>query len=194
MSSEPVLVLKAKMPVRVTTARPGYTAEVAFENNLKIFQIYDVLDERAAKERSEADSPLSSELKRLDLKIGLLLELMIELTHRGDRRAQLRDVELDFRGVTWTDEGALPVEVGSSGRIELFVNPDWPQPLVFHGSFVSANALKDRVRFEFDALTEAEGDQLERLIFKHHRRAVADGRRAQGNIGSKKSGSEGSPG
>jgi hypothetical protein len=30
------------------------------------------------------------------------------------------------------------------------------------------------VRFEFDGLDETESDQLERLIFKRHRRKVAD--------------------
>lgn len=194
MTSDPVLVLKARMPVRVSSAAPDSASRPALENNLKIFQIYEALDERASKERLEIDSPLASELKRLDLKIGLLLDLLIELTHRGDRRAQLRDVELDFRGISWAAEGDLPLEAGSPGVIELFVNPDWPQPLVFYGSFVSSDALKDQVRFEFDSLTESESDQLERLIFKHHRRAVADGRRAHGNLSSKKSGSEVSPG
>jgi len=73
VTSDPVLVLKARMPVRVSSAAPDSASRPALENNLKIFQIYEALDERASKERSEIDSPLASELKRLDLKIGLPL-------------------------------------------------------------------------------------------------------------------------
>ncbi len=174
MGTESALVLEATIPLRFVAFSDGERPKSrALDNNLKVFQACDILDERPSADRVDLDLPVALELKRLDLKMSLMLELMMDLLRQGDRTATEVQVELDFRGVAWTPANG-DLSVGQRGIVELFVHEGLPRPLKFTGSIVAMDAVRSRVRFEFDGLDETESDQLERLIFKRHRRKVAD--------------------
>lgn len=174
MTTESALVLEALIPVRFVALADGeWDTPRALENNLKVFQACDILDERPSSERVDLDLAVALELKRLDLKMTLMLELMMDFMRQADRAVPAVQVELNFRGVTWSP-AARDLAVGQRGVLELFVHDGLPRPLKFFGSIVAADPTNSRVRFEFVGLNEAETDQLERLIFKRHRRKVAD--------------------
>jgi hypothetical protein len=56
---------------------------------------------------------------------------------------------------------------------ELFIHPQVPRPLRLFGTITESDPASGHVRLHFDAFSEAEADQLERLIFRAHRRQVA---------------------
>jgi hypothetical protein len=172
--TESALVLEATCSVCYTPYREGESpTPSAVENNLKVFQACDLLDERPASDRLDLESPIALELKRLDLKMSLMLELLMEGMAKGETRSVDSEVALDFRGVSWSPAPAS-LSVGQRGRIELFVHRSLPRPLRFNGSIVEVDPVRGSARLEFDRLDELEADQLERLIFKRHRRKIAD--------------------
>ena len=179
MAGDVALVFETTAPLLFRATDPGSTAPnkaAWLANNLRVFQACDVLDERAPADRGEVDPVVALELRRLDLKMTLMLELMGELlaatTGSGPQRV---DIELDFRGVKWSpaDQSLM---VGSRGTLDLYIHPNIPRPLKFAGTITRLEPENQSARFDFDPLTEVEGDQLERLIFRHHRRKVADAR------------------
>jgi len=179
MTGETALVLETSAPILFrladeSAAPPNKAAWTAA--NLRVFQACDVLDERAPADRGEVDPVVALELRRLDLKMTLMLELMGEMlalsTGSGPQRA---DIELDFRGISWSP-AVKTVTAGQKGSIEIYIHPNVPRPLRFGGRVSSVDPVSRRARFDFDALAEIEGDQLERLIFRHHRRKIADAR------------------
>lgn len=179
MTEENALVFEATTPLLFRVLPDGASPPnkaTWLANNLRVFQACDVLDERAPADRSEVDPVVALELRRLDLKMTLMLELMGELlaatTGSGPQRV---DIELDFRGVKWTPSDHA-ASVGTRGTLDLYIHPNIPRPLKFSGRIAAVDHNNDSIRFEFDALSELESDQLERLIFRHHRRKVADAR------------------
>lgn len=174
MATESALVFEAAFPVRFTPFLDGQARlSGALENNLKVFQACDLLDERPQTDRMDLDSPVALELKRLDLKMTLMLELMMDLMHQGENGAGHCDAAVDFSGITWSPS-PRDLVVGQRGMIELFIHSGLPRPLKFAGAIIAVDPARSSARFEFDRLDDLEADQLERLIFKRHRRKVAD--------------------
>lgn len=179
MVGDAALVFEATAPLHFRLSEEGASApnKAAWvANNLRVFQACDVLDERAPADRGEVDPVVALELRRLDLKMTLMLELMGELltatTGSGPQRV---DIELDFRGVKWSPADQS-LKVGQRGILDLYIHPNIPRPLKFSGIVSAIETETQSARFDFDPLVEVEGDQLERLIFRHHRRKIADAR------------------
>jgi hypothetical protein len=181
MVQEDGLVLRTSVPLVYHPLAAGDTARASHADtvhNLGVFQACELFDDRPSSDRSDLDPALMSELRRLDVKLTLVMELLLELraaSHGGS--AEKLELELDFRGMYWTPRGMLP-ERGSRGVAELFIHPQVPRPLRLYGTIVDVEAGAGRVRLQFDPLTESEADQLERLIFRAHRRQVAGTRSA----------------
>lgn len=175
MGVDGALVLEGPLPVvfrpidgEVLAADPTRLA-----TNLRMFQACELLDDRQAADRSETDSPVMAELKRLDLKMSLLMELLADMAGRAEHHAQQYDVALDFRGLTWSPVPA-GLAVGQRGSLAVYIHPALPRPLTFIGTVTALDAVRGEARFDFDTLDDPEADQLERLIFRSHRRKVAD--------------------
>ena len=119
----------------------------------------------------------ASELKRLDFKVGLLLELVGQLYARQQDIPPERTLTLSVRGLSWQDDLAPPV--GGLLRVELFCNLNYPRPLICHAQAVATdrNAGGWRIQTQFRQPSEALEEALERYIFLQHRRAVAHSRR-----------------
>lgn len=142
--------------------------------NLRILQAYDVLEDHAHIERGETETPLAGDIRRLDTKISLLLQLFGELLRERKQPPASRALSLYRQGIDLnSDETIAP---GTRGVIEIFVHPSIPLPVRWRAT---AGELREGglQRFEFEALGELESDQWERLIFLAHRQQVADARR-----------------
>ncbi|MBK8508513.1 MAG: PilZ domain-containing protein [Candidatus Competibacteraceae bacterium] len=119
----------------------------------------------------------ATELKRLDFKVGLLLELVGQLYARQQDIPPQRTLTLAVSGLSWQDETAPPV--GGLVRIELYCNLSYPRPLICHARTVETtqNPGGWRIRSCFQDPSEPLQEALERYIFLQHRRAVAHSRR-----------------
>ncbi len=137
------------------------------------------LDEVRVHEALKDESPaLVHELQRLDYKINILLRLTVQLTLRNSVLPPARRLRLTSRSLEWFGEGAPAV--GSTGLLDLYINPALPQPLKIPCTVVGERFHEDvrAAQLRYSGLSEGVVDQIERLIFRHHRRLIAGARLA----------------
>lgn len=133
--------------------------------------------EEQPHELGEDDSAVVHELQRLDAKLNLALEMLAELLARNSAQTDRRWMRLTAAGIEW----GCPVspEPHSLVMLRIVLSPRLPRPLELLARVegVSADGDARRVAARFEGLSEPLADGLERLIFIHHRRAVAHTRR-----------------
>jgi Atypical PilZ domain, cyclic di-GMP receptor len=135
------------------------------------------LDEVRVHEALKDESPaLIHELQRLEYKVNILLRLAAELALRSSGLPPAQRVRLNSRALEWFGE-TTPV-VGDTGLLVVYVNSALPQPVKIPCT-VAGERMQDDVRvvqMRFGGLSEAVVEQLDKLIFRHHRRLVAGAR------------------
>lgn len=125
-------------------------------------------------EHQEADehNELSTDIQRLDLKLNLILSLV------GDALAKQLDIpaaspaKLSFTHLEWQTETGF--EDSSLVRIYLYVSSSLPKALHLYGRVVASEG--GWMKVEFVGINHAVADWLEKMIFRHHRRTVAQSR------------------
>lgn len=139
------------------------------------------LDEVRVHEALKDESPaLVHELQRLEYKVNILLRLTAELALRNNGLPAAERVKLTSRALEWfaTDMPA----VGSSGLLAVYINSALPQPVKIP-CVVAGERRQENLRvaqMRFSGLSETVVEQIEKLIFRHHRRLIA-GARLAGN-------------
>jgi hypothetical protein len=179
-TQEQGLKLELSVPVafrRLATAAEEARVSVSLGSNLRVFQACDLLSERQPASRNDVDPSVLMELRRIDLKMTLMLDLLADLFAESHPPPPTAQVVLDFHGFEWLDAPA-DVTVGDRGVVDIFIQAGVPRPLRFVARVVAGAASSQR-RFEFEGLSEAEADQLERLIFRQHRQKIAGSRGLQ---------------
>ena len=172
------LVLETRLPVAFS---PGEKLLDQFDSrdklyNLRILQAYDVLEDPAHLDRTESENPLAGDIRKLDSKLSLLLQLFGEWLRERHAPPPVCPLRLDRRGIDFSVPS--PFAEGSTGVIELFVHPSIPIPVRWRAT-AGTTADGQYQHFEFESLTDLEMDQLERLLFLAHRQQVADQRRGR---------------
>jgi hypothetical protein len=135
-----------------------------------------MLEEHTHPERTDSENPLVGDLRRLDSKLNLLLQLFGELIQGRKPPPHPEALQLDRAGVSWCPKESILA--GIKGIVEIFVHPSIPLPIRWRAA-AGEPQENHRQRFEFEPLNAQEADQLERLIFLAHRQQVADSRREQ---------------
>jgi hypothetical protein len=175
------LVFEEALPL-VWTAGPlaeGLALARLNADNHQLLGAESSLDEVRVHEALKDESPaLVHELQRLEYKVNILLRLTAELALRNSGLPPAERVRLTPRALEWFAEKAPAV--GSTGLLAVYINPALPQavkiPCVVVGERVQDNVRAMQMRFS--GLSEAVIEQLEKLIFRHHRRLVAGARLA----------------
>ncbi len=137
------------------------------------------LDEVRVHEALKDESPaLVHELQRLEYKVNILLRLTAELALRNSGLPPPQRVRMTSRAMEWFAT-QLPA-VGSTGLLAVYINSALPQPVkipcVVAGARIVDGAQAAQLRF--NGMSEAVVEQLDKLIFRHHRRLVAGARLA----------------
>jgi hypothetical protein len=152
-------------------------AELAGLNadNVEVLVADASLDEQRApgEHKHDDDHALQEDLQRLDHKLNVVIQLVARLLKREDGVPAPRSVRLHAGGLEWAADGAEPA--GGHGTVTLYVSRHFPQPLVLPGRFAPPrqDAGTRWARFEFLGLAPPVEELLARLIFRHHRRAIA---------------------
>lgn len=147
--------------------------------NLAILHTLFALDIHAG---DFGDDPIAlanaTELKRLDFKVGLLLELVGQLYARQRAVPPERALTLAVNGLTWQTDTAPPA-VGGLLRLDLYCNLSYPRPLVLHARAAEVVPGSDgwEIRARFHDPGEPLQEAMERYIFLQHRHAIANSRR-----------------
>ncbi len=116
---------------------------------------------------------VSLELRRQDLKINLLLNMLGELLVQQKSLPPATMLKLTAKGLECV---SIPVANNAEVKVEidLYITPSIPKALKLYGE-VSASEDGSRTTIRFVGVNQAVQDGLEKIIFRHHRRTVAQG-------------------
>lgn len=135
------------------------------------------------KLESDEDDEVIHELRRQDLKIRLILELLSMLLVQNKMMpepAQVKfssevfSVPLDISALA--DKGGEVLKEGEVYKLSLYIDPSLPRPLILFVSAI-AGAPPGWQDFKFLQMKQSVQDILEKFIFRQHRRIVAQTRK-----------------
>lgn len=149
----------------------GSEAERLAEANTRVLTAVALLEEH--HQLPDEPSQTELELHRIHNKLNLLLELVGSFLQLQALRPEPVAVCLSWRGLSWASGGDDPA-AGSVGLVELHLNPALPLPLRWPARIVAGGS--GEVVAEFAPVPEYCQMALERHVFKHHRRKVAETR------------------
>lgn len=142
--------------------------------NQQILQLDASLEERHPIDPKDDDAIMRHELERLESKLNVVMQLLARLLSRENVLPGDRKFRLAGDGIEWDHDTALAID--SLGIASLHINRTLPYPLELPGKIVGCHptGTKFRVAFVFEGVTPGVIELLEKMIFRHHRRAVAD--------------------
>jgi hypothetical protein len=146
------------------------------ESNLLLLQACVSVEEHPAREMKEDLEPLAGELARLDFKLNLVLQLLSKLVSQ-DRISTPTSIQFNAIGASWTALGPAP-SVGQRGLLRVQLRSSLPQPLELFSEVIAVTGATIRVKFP--ELSESNVEMIHKLAFLHHRRHIADARKARG--------------
>jgi hypothetical protein len=142
------------------------------ERNLRVLQACDALEEHGQLDKSDDEAPHSADLRRLDFKLNLLLDLAGQLLAASQPRLRPFTIRLNAMGASFTYDERL--EEGAYGVLEVMLREIVVQPLNLPAQIVKGVAPNTHVRFL--SLGEVVADHIEKLVFRRHRRQIAGAR------------------
>jgi hypothetical protein len=149
------------------------TAQHFAERNVRVLQACDALEEHGQLDKSDEESPHSADLRRLDFKLNLLLDLAGQLLAQSQPRLRPFNIRLNAMGASFVyDEG---LSEGAYGVLEVMLRDIVVQPLNLPAQVVSG-APEGQTRVRFLSLGEVVADHIEKLVFRRHRRRIAGAR------------------
>ena len=83
------------------------TAQHFAERNLRVLQSCDALEEHGQLDKSDDESPHSADLRRLDFKLNLLLDLAGQLVAASQPRLRPFTIRLNAMGASFTYDEML---------------------------------------------------------------------------------------
>lgn len=146
-----------------------------FETDLTVLGVVAARDERHRTEAAEDGAP-SPELVGIDAKLNLLLELVGTLLAREHTLPPLRALRLNAHGVAWGDDAPPPA--GAHGIVALHLDACPAVPLRLPGRVAPRAPGDTRCVVLFRELPAPLQEALERLVFRDHRRRIAEVRQA----------------
>jgi hypothetical protein len=148
------------------------------EANESFLKLITTLEEYhpARQEREESLQEVYHELTRIDLKLNLLLEFVGQALNRKLSLPKRIEVRIGPKGLEW--ETDHPPEQDRFVRVDLFLYPRYPRPIELPGKVVQVitNSASSQVTMTYQGLSIAVQDCIEKIIFRHHRRSIANKR------------------
>ncbi len=146
------------------------------EHNEHVLRCANLLGEQI-RDRVEDESETDLALTRLEAKVNLLLELVSKLDQRTEQIPGLAEVRLAATSIEWKCQDSPP-GIGDNVWVNIHLDNRIPEAMKIaarvltvredaHGAIVCA---------EFEFLGGVVQDQMEKMIFRHHRRRIAQSR------------------
>ncbi|HEY8519057.1 MAG TPA: PilZ domain-containing protein [Gammaproteobacteria bacterium] len=120
-----------------------------------------------------------AEMHRVEAKINLVLELLAELVAAQQGALPARRVRFNSRGICWeADEQLAPDTLLA---VVCYAATAWPVPLKLHVRVASSEPgdAGFRTCARIEGLSAGAANWLEKLVFRRHRRAIAQSRAAR---------------
>jgi hypothetical protein len=141
------------------------------ERNTALLNALTLIEEQTGRQPEES-SPLAAQIERLEAKFDLVLTLLTELllpehTAPGPVAMRLSSLGLAF-------DAGEPIPAGTVMELSIHFSASLPRPVVLYGVVVEPPAGEEgRVALEFRRLGPGVSERLERLVFRRHRRSIA---------------------
>jgi hypothetical protein len=174
------LAYRGEFPLRWDMRAPSESRESLRhieERNERLLRCEHLLAEQGS-DRTEDERDLDAGLLRVEVKLDLLLDLFAVLVGKESERPDPCRVQLASGGLEWLESGEPP-ETGASVWVHLYLDSRLPTALQLPVTILEAVPGTDRsarVLGRFEPLGETVQDRIEKLIFRHHRRQVAQSR------------------
>lgn len=146
--------------------------------NVSVLRAVGVLEEHRSE--PEERSGMEGDVARLDLKLNLVIELLGVAINMQRPLPQDHEIRISIKGIRWHCEQPV-AQAGDTVMISLFLHACSAQAVQWQASILATEAADDggyNCWAEFEALPDAMTQYLERLIFRHHRRQIAEERGA----------------
>lgn len=162
-------------PLPATLARLNADNLQVLQSDASLAESHRLLDGK------DDERPWLADLARLEFKLDVLLGTLGRLLARESAMPATVPVRMYAGGIEWLALDDRPAS-GAHGRLTLYVNPVFPQPLVLHGRVTGHRSDGQGLwtQFTFAGLSAPVVDMLERFVFRQHRRQVAESRGASG--------------
>lgn len=146
------------------------------ESALRLLQVALVWDEAPAPEGAD-DAARAHDLARVEAKLNLLLELFGELL-AGAAPAAV-PLGISSRGLHWNTR--QPPGPGDYLDLTLYLVRGFPKPLRLPAEVLTVTRQGPgfEVRAGFHDLSASVQDGIDKIVFRYHRRRVAQARRGQ---------------
>lgn len=167
------LVFDGRLPVSFTVidAIPG-DSTLAIINEKNEHTLRSSLIPADTVDLDEHDE-LGQYLKRQEVKLDLLLDLVTELLTQQNRIPDERQLRLTAQGVAWSDP-ERGFDAGACIEVNIYLTPSVPRALRFFGE-LRQGASGNNV-LAFVGVNQQVTDLMEKILFRHHRRSVAQQR------------------
>ena len=146
--------------------------------NLAVLTGVTAVEEGSSVRLREEQPELYHELERINARLDLLMDLVGRLLSERRAQGRTRRVKVAVEQVTFAAE-ADEAQPGQAGRLQLFLHSSVPEPLILVGRIV-ADSRDDEgrrwARFQPYPMGGRLLDALGQLVFRHHRRMVAEQR------------------
>ncbi|MHB8346874.1 MAG: PilZ domain-containing protein [Acidiferrobacterales bacterium] len=161
----------------------GFQQRAEQAANEELLRVLSVLEEHPP-ELADDHPVVAQELRRLDSKLDLVLDLVGRVLGYHEPLPSPVAVRLHARDLEWNDVRAP--SAGSRIHVALYLCLRIPRPLALSGRVRSVQSFAGgfRIVMDIDDPGEAVAEQLEKIIFVHHRRTVALSRRGVGRDGA----------
>lgn len=169
------VVFNGSLPLTVDllSAAPGeHELLRANEGNELLLRSVSALEEKIDHDENDA---IEQELRRQDMKLNLILDLLGTLLLQQQVVPEPRALQLSAAGLRLA---ITPTPApGQYCRIQLYIEPAIPKPLILFGQCqAAAEPAMNEVLFV--GLSQVVTDHLDKFIFRHHRRRIAQTRKA----------------
>jgi len=172
-------VLSGEFPLRwerISPAQLEQARDAVRDSNETTLRNYHLLDERTQESGDDRDES-APELVRIEQRLNLVIELLGQVLSSSLNLPAIAPCALSRDRFEWSG-----LDIPASGecvRLALYLHAHYPKPLVLVGqvTHVVGSADTARVTVQLAPLSESVGDWLDRLIFRAHRRRVAQVRR-----------------
>ena len=124
---------------------------------------------------ADEDDEILQELKKQDMKINLLLDMLSTLLIQNNAIPPIHEITLTDSWIRIKDGSTA--KANGACCVKLYINTAIPRPLVLYGTCES-DADDAQLQITFQGMSQSLINGLDRYIFRFHRRMVANSRTA----------------
>jgi len=127
------------------------------------------------KHESDDDDEVMKELHRHDLKLKLILDLLSVLLQQQNLLPTAKSVRFSGEQLAVLADDAVGIESGQAIKCSVYIDPFLPKPLLIYATACECFESEGQrwQMFNFTSLNATVQNHLEKLVFRHHRKSVA---------------------